>query len=105
MKGLFEFLERTYLLFKVRMALLAVITVLRKENCELKEQIKRMEDDKKNPLIFNIKDGFYYYADDTDSKYPYCPACYEIAQKRVSIPKYTLKCPVCGSDYYQGGEA
>jgi hypothetical protein len=101
--GLFGSLKETCMLLKTYMELKAEVAAMRNESRKLKEQIKALEDDKKNPLIFSLKDGLYYYADDTASKYPYCPACYEAAQKRIRLPKYTPKCPACGNRYYEGG--
>jgi hypothetical protein len=99
--GLFDSLKETYVLLKSYMKLKALIAALHNENRKLKEQIKALEDDINNRLIFNDNDGFYYSLGDTDSKHPYCPACYDISEKRSRIPKHTLKCPVCGNDYYQ----
>jgi hypothetical protein len=101
---LFDSLKKTWLLLKAYKELKADLAALSKEKRKLEEELKRLKDDKKNRLVFSSKDGLYYYAGDTAGKHPYCPACYESAEKRIRLPKSTLKCRACGNDF-RGGKA
>jgi hypothetical protein len=67
---------------------------------ELENQIKALQEEKDNPLVYNDKDGLYYSADDTDSLHPFCPACYDTDKKRIHLLP-SLKCPGCKAGYYQ----
>jgi hypothetical protein len=67
---------------------------------ELKEQVKMLQDEKENPLVYNNTDGLYY-AGNTEDRQPYCPACYENTKKRIHLIPGKLKCSVCKTDYYQ----
>jgi hypothetical protein len=66
----------------------------------LEEQIRALEEEKENPLVYNDEDGLFYSADDTDNKHPFCPACYDTDKKRIHLPR-SLKCPRCKANYYQ----
>ncbi|MDR0487661.1 MAG: hypothetical protein LBG91_05385 [Treponema sp.] len=66
-------------------------------NRELQSMIEAMENEKKAPLVYNPKDGFYY---DSESDIPYCPNCYEGAKKERRHLKVGFKeCPNCHEAY------
>jgi uncharacterized protein (UPF0212 family) len=66
-------------------------------NRELQSIIETMENEKKAPLTYNPKDGFYY---DSESGTPYCPNCYEGAKKERRHLKIGFKeCPNCHEAY------
>ncbi len=61
---------------------------LKEENIQLKQQLKRKEE-------FGF-DGVVYWKKD-DKKYPYCPNCYDVENKKVHLQNYHggWKCKSC----------
>jgi hypothetical protein len=55
-------------------------SVLTDENRELKEKVRQLQFDKKNPLTF--RNGLYYAAGDD---IPWCPHCYEVSHIRTHL--------------------
>jgi hypothetical protein len=69
------------------------------ENCELKEQLRILREDRENPLVFNGKDNLYYHPDDEKRLFPFCQHCYEAERLRMHLTK-NYECPHCHTDFH-----
>ena len=65
-----------------------------KENGDLKEKLDKYKNEKKNPLVYNSKDGLYY---DNENDGPFCTRCYDKNKERIRIIKNSKRCPECNA--------
>jgi hypothetical protein len=74
------------------------ISALAQKNLDLEKENRELREDKKHPLVFDVKDGVYYGADDTDHLEPYCPHCYDAEHLRIHLRPHRY-CRHCSTSY------
>jgi len=78
---------------------------LNRENFELSKKVEAVS----SPAILEFRDGYYFKKSPApgENPGPYCPKCWEIRKKTVSLVKppgdlkyvHDWRCPECNNDY------
>jgi regulator of replication initiation timing len=71
-----------------------------KENGDLKEELDKYKNEKKDPLVYNSEDGLYY---DKENDGPFCTRCYDKNRERIRVIKDSKRCPECNAYFGYNG--